>query len=90
MHQGLLGVGALLALYVCLWRRAPHVPDGLLLRVLPLGLIAFSLTYPLRPEQAVLLGLLAVLAGRRPAPAAAVPKLPAPHTLETPCPAVPR
>ncbi|MDG4863441.1 O-antigen ligase family protein, partial [Streptomyces sp. T-3] len=94
LHQGLLGVCALTALLVCVWRRAPFVPDGLLLRVLILGLVGFSFTYPLRPEQAVLTGLLALLAGRRttapPTAPTAAPQIPAPHTLETPCPAVPR
>ncbi|MET8326502.1 O-antigen ligase family protein [Streptomyces sp. NPDC005181] len=80
LRLGLVGLAALLTLYVAVWRTtgpgvagpvmapatasAPAEPDAddrarLLLRLLLCSQLVFCITYPLFPEQAVVLGLLA-------------------------------
>jgi hypothetical protein len=84
LRLGLLGVAALLALYASAGRAAgADREDGLLIRLLICGHLVFMTTYPLFPEQAVILGLLAACA--RPRNDAPNPRT----TQESPCPTKP-
>ncbi|MFC7305778.1 hypothetical protein ACFQVC_16310 [Streptomyces monticola] len=90
LHLGLLGVGALLLLFLRMWKDAARIPEGPLLRLLVAGQLAFGMTCPLYPEQAILIGLTLALT-RAPLPTAASPvAFPAPQTQEPPCPVAPR
>ncbi|MGW0988056.1 O-antigen ligase family protein [Streptomyces sp. NPDC002486] len=95
LRLGLVGLFALLALYVVVWRRLGRGGEGnLVLRLVIIGQLVLFVAYSAPPEQAVLLGwclwqarAVEADAARRPSPAGVGAGTPAPPPGHVPAPA---